>query len=1560
MNNQPPDRSALEQARMQLDSTRLASARLLAQVSASEADLEKLLRTLPPNDRRIRQARAAHARLVADFAQARSQERTAQMNFVAALTAYLPPDQAEDVARLSAEFPIALLPVRIETRFEPQNLKLKVRIYPDEIFADSHETELTELEIDGGQKFWAAEDGEQRKAVWRELVVVFSAQRAAWIVRATEPGGGTPSATAPTNEPRPSSWNRAVEARLLPDRFLVVAYRNGFEVRRAAGLPVREPLALTHDPQTEPDENITILGDEIPVDDGIAWTLDFDRAVAEGMAVTIDVSPEDLLRGFDELIVVGVKSSLTPQQSSLRLEKLLDAHHYTRGLAFVKQGTPTNNTSGAPSGFPPADPNGEVSFAIEQGEPKATEGKDGRLFTDALGIAAGVADHLANADGEEQRGAREMNNALWPVTMGYYLEQIMTPVFDSQTVSAVRGHFVEHVRGRGPLPAFRVGGVPYGLLPVSSLTLWQHRGHPRGVDFNLPPLLVKLREIWRRQISEVPRIGGGADPDADLLAVLGMDASTQRVRARSVFGWHFYWNLFSLFGIDWTDWFNGQQTIADAVRNTLGYPDINPRALWMTFAEKSEPVGRPLVAFALSEAEKLANNYIQWIRKAPSPQALRDEIQLPGGRRPNALLYFLLRHAALAEYSRVTFGLLLEYDYLRENDRVEPELVKIADGTQGRTTAWQRFDQNIPDLTGDRKLGDYLLAPNTPSVPVNSYRESLMKLEGLTTAELDRLAAETLDICSHRLDAWITSLATKRLREMRQTQAAGVHLGAFGWAEDLRVNPLGRDRQVTLPDGRTARVQASSGGYVHSPSMSHAAAAAILRNGYLTRSGEQRSRYAVDLSSERVRTALYLIDSVRQGQSLGAVLGYRFERGVHEGHRPLELDKYIEPLRNAFPLAADKGGPPSGEPAETIAARNVVDGLALRNAWRARRDPLRGIGLPPIGHPIPITPQERERVAMEEELRRLDETVDAVADLLMAESVHQIVQGNATGAAVTLDSLAGGVVPPDPQIAHAPRSGTTFTHRVGVVLGGDALTASGWPELSSDPLANPRSTAEPYLNGWAGLLLGDPDKVKCKVSYKVGDPAEDKMQDVTLFDLGLQPLDLLALSLDTNLKATDSELDRRVAHHVATAEGQAITEVSISYERVTPADRTFPEVLELAQAVNKVLGGARPLRPEDLRHPAETAEIGDDKRLVGELTLRITATRSALGSAIEALMTALAPFPDDDATGTEAQLDALGEALVTAARFGVAGAFPVNRHGDSATLRAQLVPQGRSVLAELQQRAAQADKAISEADAATDANQKIAKLIEAAQAIFGREFVLLPRFRLANPAELELGFSVILMPANDPDALPANTIRKWLQQAARVRPALGRWRRLFLYVGAFGDYGASLGESASRFGVAQLPHAPGEHWVALPFPAEEQRPQSGRLSLVLHQPAAPAVGDVWVGLSLDEWSETIPHRNETTAVAFHYDDPGAEAPQTVLLAVPPVLTETWDLTTLLTVLRETLDLAKLRAVDGRLLGELGQLLPALYLSANATDEAISTDLSPLLVADPRIASFDLL
>src|SRR5438067_1994128 len=69
---------------------------------------------------------------------------------------------------------------------------------------------------------------------------------------------------------------------------------------------------------------------------------------------------------------------------------------------------------------------------------------------------------------------------------------------------------------------------------------------------------------------------------------------------------------------------------------------------------------------------------------------------------------------------------------------------------------------------------------------MSPYLSRLATLAILPTAELQRRFGETLDACSHRLDAWITALASERLWTMRSAAPSGCHLGGFGWVENVR------------------------------------------------------------------------------------------------------------------------------------------------------------------------------------------------------------------------------------------------------------------------------------------------------------------------------------------------------------------------------------------------------------------------------------------------------------------------------------------------------------------------------------------------------------------------------------------------------------------------------------------------------------------------------------------------------------------------------------------------------------------------------------------------------
>ena len=113
------------------------------------------------------------------------------------------------------------------------------------------------------------------------------------------------------------------------------------------------------------------------------------------------------------------------------------------------------------------------------------------------------------------------------------------------------------------------------------------------------------------------------------------------------------------------------------------------------------------------------------------------------------------------------------------------------------------------------------------------------------------------------------------------------------------------------------------------------------------------------------------------------------------------------------------------------------------------------------------------------------------------------------------------------------------------------------------------------------------------------------------------------------------------------------------------------------------------------------------------------------------------------------------------------------------------------------------------------------------------------------------------------------------------------------------------------------------------------------------QPVNPT--RAFAGLVVDGWTETIPADTETTAVTFHYDAPGARAPQAVLLAVHPARNpDKWSFDILLDTVNEAADLAQLRTLSSAELAPMGSFLPALYLPDDYTHDVPSVSLKDLV------------
>src|SRR5262249_36289381 len=159
------------------------------------------------------------------------------------------------------------------------------------------------------------------------------------------------------------------------------------------------------------------------------------------------------------------------------------------------------------------------SYKAEHDTPafQTGDGSNADALTTAFGLANmdRVFANLTNATATELLDARHMNTALWQATWGYFLLQMLgsggtgaSPLTDDD-IAWARNHFIKYVSASGPLPTLRVGKQPYGVLPVTSLDAWlppvgQENQYTR--DASLKGLLKKMRDIWRRNYPDLPRL----------------------------------------------------------------------------------------------------------------------------------------------------------------------------------------------------------------------------------------------------------------------------------------------------------------------------------------------------------------------------------------------------------------------------------------------------------------------------------------------------------------------------------------------------------------------------------------------------------------------------------------------------------------------------------------------------------------------------------------------------------------------------------------------------------------------------------------------------------------------------------------------------------------------------------------------------------------------------------------------------------------------------------------------------------------------------------------------
>jgi hypothetical protein len=1054
---------------------------------------------------------------------------------------------------------------------------------------------------------------------------------------------------------RRSSWSQAPRVKLLPERFLLTAYRGTTIELEATSAPIQTPLVAGPDPNALPADQLAPEGEDLKIPEDIRWMFDFERALEIGMALRIDLTPQQAAAGFDRIVVLGVRVSDTPAEGRKNLEALLEGHLYSRsGLELLPQGTPTNNTEKGSTTFNVhGDPTSAfAAFFKDQplytptGDPLLKS--DGQWFAETLSIGQALAERIPNANGRDQIEARAMHLALWPGTIGYMMRTMLAPLFSEDVIDRTRDFLSRYVSGRGWIPALRVGAQPYGVLPVTDFARinWLDREtlgpsilfRDDGWLAYLRGLIAILRRIeadWNSRLASVSFVGKeGGDPQQVLLDVLDLHpASVEFYPLKADDPDHPFYVLalqsFPL-ALGLLQALSPKDS-AMALLRSLGYGGTTePEALKKLFWSRQPMLTGPIIDTPpVSETDPITNcagvkNYIEWLVDAARSDfdILQEQTGFDAGKQPSALLYLLLRHALQRGFhhtgvrEKTRRGLIVpSLEHYAEPAFVHVRMAQVSES---------RYHLLHERLPGDIRIADFI--SNSINLIDPELSEQIAALERLArtpTAALERVFAEHIDCASYRLDAWKQGILHWQLEKLRQVRRGegGTYLGAYGWLE--HVVPENKVfTPVELSDDISAKINkpgdkplmrdSTNLGLVHAPSLNQVTTAAVLRNGYQSSDG----RMAVDLSSRRVRLALGILEGMRNGQSLGALLGYQFERHLHDSNS-LSLRALVFGIRRQFPLVANQITTTKDDTKaiEAIAAMNVVDGLKLVRHVEQATVQTYPWGLTTL--PAPTDPTHAP--AIDAATAHIRDVNDAVADLVLAEGVHQAVLGNYDRSAGVFDAFGKGGFPPEMDVTRTPRSGTALTLRVAIHFDPDAPVNP----LAPMPLT-PLASAEPGLNAWLKERMPDPADVGCVVTFTDRATGTPQPIFVRQSDLRLHPIDLI-YRMQTGVDPSLRFLDERILQFVHTTQDPRIdTPIHIEYAKRSAGNVTFFELQALVNSLHALTVASRPLQPADLARQTDTRAAEqppvelDAARLTGVRddlnTTRLTALNALIGA----------------------------------------------------------------------------------------------------------------------------------------------------------------------------------------------------------------------------------------------------------------------------------------------------------------------------------------------------------
>ena len=829
--------------------------------------------------------------------------------------------------------------------------------------------------------------------------------------------------------------------------------------------------------------------------------------------------------------------------------------------------------------------------------------------------------------------------------------------------------------------------------------------------------------------------------------------------------------------------------------------------------------------------------------------------------------------------------------------------------------------------------------------------------------KLKEALAFSFDLNSHRLDAWMSSIANRQLHQMREANPSGIIYGAYGYLEDL---PF-LENQIAIVEKEGEEFIGEDpnfalGGLIHAPTPAQSVTAAIMKNAFLNQVslGEEANPFTLKLTSDRIQQALTLMDGIRQGQEMEALLGYRLERYLHE-HPGRDLHGAIFKLRRMFPLVTELlVGEDEQNPNTSL---TVINGLALlhyvqnlsldSNSLQARKkqfakkitqksEPFyKGLTNESILH-------VEEAEELYEYVLKLEDSLDGTLDALFFEAGYQVINGNMARAAAAMDASKGALDPPELESLNTRIPGKSILHKLVLIF----------PPGKSENKNSPKQFVEPHIERWLKDHIGPLTNFSCEVEIT---GSETNVHPVQIEKLGISHSDLFYLCMEP-VNEGAGELEQRIITYLRESLEVSLPEsytYKIKSNRAANSNEVpLNQALEIFKYAYFLLTQATPISSEHL-HPSGEEVPYDWDTLDSYRTERLLPLISELANrSNREIFELLDPSIQSKKPQWYRNLNKIPIVKICGS-LNFEEAKKVFQPTPSFSVEKLQAEIDKKVLMALKQLKEYTDN-VSVLKGEGQFPQAFKLLRNAIRTLLGKDFLLLP------PA---LPSKIVVEALNNKnkqksllgDKEEKNTkIQEWVQSVATTFSKVESLEDWQMVLKVWQQKLPNLNSYKRGYYLVQHPTGLEYPWVGLdegeikkiwgdnkPHTLDQLIRRNPEFSFLERDQVYPDYsesiilygsnemgarnGTAQFGFLIESFSESIPDEEINTGLTFHYDAPNTEAPQSMLLVTYPQYKNgvgyEWEISKLQDVVCETMDLAKIRLLDLQDLEEYSSIIP---------------------------------